>query len=156
MEEKTVYLAILNITSYVGQCSDAVHLYGKLILSHQKDVNIDNIEEWNVNYLGEEIELKTPLTLELAKKLDEKDGGNSYLRAYNLCKEEPEMAAKMEDYGKTNRFDTFKQIENVAINKCKELNLNCPFISLFDNEKYKANNYIDSSTVIIEQLNIIK
>lgn len=68
-----IYLAILNITSWAGQCSDAEHLYAHLILSENEKVNIDNVEEYNVKYLGERIEMRRPLTLELAKHLDKKD-----------------------------------------------------------------------------------
>jgi len=145
-----IYLAILNITSWVGQCGDAEHVYAHLILSEKENVNIDNVEEFNVNYLGEKIELRRPLTLELAKQLDKKDGHNSNQRAYRICNEDPEFAKENPDYGKTNRFDTFEQAVNAGIEKWKELNINCPFISLYEGEKYKANSYEPSTTVVLQ------
>jgi hypothetical protein len=145
-----IYLAILNITSWVGQCGDAEHVYAHLILSVNENVNIDNIEEYNVNHLGEEIELRRPLTLEIAKQLDKKDGHNSNQRAFRLYNEDPDFAKENPDYGKTNRFDSFEEAVNAGIEKWKELNIDCPFISLYEGEKYKANNYEPSTTVILQ------
>jgi len=67
-----VYLAILNITSWTGQCADATHVYGKLILCEQAGVTVDNIQEYNVKYLGNGIKIQRPLTEKLAKELDKK------------------------------------------------------------------------------------
>ena len=145
-----IYLAILNITSWVGQCGDAEHVYAHLILSENEKVNIDNVEEFNVKYLGERIELRRPLTLELAKQLDKKDGHNSNQRAFRICNEDPEFAKENPDYAKTNRFDTFEQAVNAGIEKWKELDINCPFISLYEGEKYKANSYEPSTTVVLQ------
>ncbi len=137
-----IYLAVLNITSWAGQCGDAEHVYGNLILSTQESVNIDNIEDWNVKYLGKNIEIKRPLTLELAMQLDKKDGHNSNQRALRYAKENPE-------YGLTNRFDTFEQVVNAGVEKWKELNIDCPFISLYEGKKYEANSYEPSDTLIL-------
>jgi len=147
---ENIYLAILNITSWAGQCSDATHLYGKLILCEMKGVTIDNVHEWNVSHLGKSIEIQRPLTLELAKSLDKKSGGHSYQRAYRIVTDNPEMIKDMEYYGYTNKFDTFDQIVNAGIEKWKELNINCPFISLYEGEKYEANDYEPSTTVILQ------
>lgn len=140
---KRIYLAILNITSWAGQCGDAEHVYGHLILSEKEHVNIDNVDEYNVNYLGEKIEIKRPLTLQLAKKYDKKDGHNSYQRSLKYAEDNPE-------YGQTNKFDTFNEVVNAGIEKWKELNINCPFISLYEGEKYKANNYEPSNTIVLQ------
>ena len=145
-----IYLAILNITSWAGQCGDAEHVYAHLILSEKETVTISNVEEYNVNYLGEKIELRRPLTLELAKQLDKKDGHNSNQRAFRICNEDHEFAKENPDYGKTNRFDTFEQAVNVGIEKWKELNIDCPFISLYEGGKYKANSYEPSTTIVIQ------
>lgn len=145
-----IYLAILNITSWAGQCGDAEHLYGKLILCDKAGVTTENVEEWNVNYLGKKIEIKRPLTLELALYLDQKDGGHSYERAYRICKENPDVIKEMEYYGYTDRFDTFEQVVNAGIEKWKELNIDCPFISLYKGEKYKVNDFDPNSTVILQ------
>ena len=128
-------LVILNMTSYAGQCADATHVYGNLILSNEKDANIDTVEDWNVKYLGENIELLQPLTLEIAKKLDAKSGGKTYQRAFALYGEK-DLNGDPFELRCTNRFDTFAEVENFAINKWRELNLNCPFISLYEGEKY--------------------
>lgn len=119
MESKSseIKLAILNITSWAGQSSNAKHVYGNLILSIHHNVNIDNVEDWNVKYLGENITIKRPLTLELAKQLDEKDGYYSNQRAFTKCNEDPEFAEENPDYGKTNRFDTIEQVVNAGIEK---------------------------------------
>lgn len=145
-----IYLAVLNITSWVGQCGDASHVYAHLILSKSEEVNIENVEDFNVNYLGEKIELRRPLTLELAKQLDKKDGHNSNQRAFRISNEDPEFAKENPDYGTTNRFDTFEEAVNMGIEKWKELNINCPFISLYEGEKYEANDYEPSTTIILQ------
>ena len=72
---KKVRLAVLNITSWAGQCADAEHVYGHLILSSSEQINIDNVHDWSVTSLGgNAIELSREMTLEDAKKLDKKDG----------------------------------------------------------------------------------
>ncbi|MFW6247242.1 MAG: hypothetical protein ACOC22_03675 [bacterium] len=148
--EKKIYLAVLNITSYAGQCVDASHVYGRLILSERPDVNTDNISEYNVRYLGEGIEIKQKLTLELAEKLDKLDGGKSYQRAFRIISENPDSLEEMEYYGSTERFDTFDEVVAAGIAKWKELDIACPFISLYDGNKYYANQYEPSSTVILQ------
>jgi hypothetical protein len=162
MEEKPIYLAVLNITSWVGQCGDATHVYGHLILSHQKEVTIDNIEDWNVKYLGTSIELRRPLTLEIAKALDEKDGHNTYQRHYRMMQENPDLCKELDakvgeenSYGFTDRFDTFQEVVDFAVAMWKELGINCPFISLYEGEKYKANKHNPYSTVILQYGDIL-
>lgn len=145
--ENKIYLAILNITSWCGLCGDATHVYGHLILSTKENVNIDNVEDWNVKYLGENIELFRPLTLEIAIALDEIDGGKTYQRHFSMINDE---FCKQSE---TNRFDTFDQVVNAGIKKWKELNINCTFISLYEGKKYKANNYEPSSSIICKYVN---
>jgi hypothetical protein len=143
------YLAILNITSWVGTSSDAEHVYGHLILSSKKEVTVDNVEDWNVNYLGEKIEIRRPLTLKLAKSLDKKDGRNTNQRHFRMIQDDPKLINEFPDLGTTNRFDTFEEVVNAGIEKWKELGLDCPFISLYEGEKYTANSYEPSTTVIL-------
>ena len=149
MEEKKVYLAILNITSWAGQCSDATHVYGKLILSTNSKVTIDNVEEWNVNYLGEKIEITQAMTLKIAKKLDMIDGGKTYQRSFMLrdviCDDED-----FDEFLNTRRFDSIEEVVNAGIAKWRELGLDCPFISLYDGSKYKSNSHNPSSTIILQ------
>lgn len=133
-----VYLVILNITSWAGQCTDATHIYGELILSKDKNVNIDNVEEWNVKYLGDSFELRQPLTLEIVQRLDKKDGHKRYERAFRLYDEFKDDES-FYDLLHTNRFDKFEELEDFAINIYKELNIDCPFISLYNGEKYDFN-----------------
>jgi hypothetical protein len=144
-----IYLAILNITSWAGSIG-ATHVYGHLILSTKEKVTIDNIDEHNVHYLGETIEIKRPLTPELAEALDKKDGGNSYKRALRWMQEDSDFAKENPEQGMTERFDTLEEVVNAGIAKWKELNINCPFISLYKNKKYKANSYESSSTVVLQ------
>jgi len=132
---KPINLVILNITSYAGQCADATHVYGTLTLCNNPEVTIDTVEEWNVRYVGDCTELRQPLTLELAKKLDSKGGGKTYQRAFSLYDEFKDDPSFYETLN-SNRFDTLGEIENYTIAKWKELNLDCPFISLYDGEKY--------------------
>jgi hypothetical protein len=145
-----IYLAILNITSWAGQCSDATHVYGRLILCERAGVTVDNVQEHSVKYLGEGIEIQRPLTEKLAKELDKKSGGKSYQRAFRLVTENPEMREKMEYYGYTDRFDTFPELVSAGVAKWKELDIDCPFISLYEGEKYEANDYEPSTTVILQ------
>lgn len=142
-EEKKIYLAILNITSWAGQCSDADHVYGTLILSEREAVTVDNVEEWNIKYLGENIEVKQTLTPELAKRLDERDGGNSNRRLITEYQDNPTLAT-------TSRFYTFQQVVNAGIETWKTMKLDCPFISLYEGRKYIANEFESSNTVIIK------
>jgi len=150
MKNKKINLAILNITSWAGYCSGATHVYGKLILCESSNVTINNIEEYNVNYLGDVIELYQPLTEELAKKLDKKDGGKTYQRAYKLASENPELTKDSEYYGSTNKFDTFDEVVRAGVLKWRELDIDCPFISLYEGEKYESNEYEPSTTVILQ------
>ncbi len=143
------YLAILNITSWAGQCADADHVYGHLILSTKENVTIDNVEDWNVKYLGENIEIRRALTSKLAKDLDKKDGRHTNQRSLRMIQDDPELIKEFPDLGTTNRFDTFEEVVNAGIEKWKELNLDCPFISLYEGEKYTANSYEPSTTVIL-------
>lgn len=129
-----VYFAILNITSYAGQCADATHVYGKLILC-EKDIPMSELPEWNVNHLGKTIDIAQPLTLEISKKLDAKGGGKTYQRAFALYGEVDINGVPFE-LRTVNRFDTFEEVENFAIAKWKELNLDCPFVSLYEGELY--------------------
>jgi len=144
-----IYLAILNITSWVGQCADAEHLYGHLILSTKEEVTIDNVDEWNVKYLGENIELFRPLTLEVAKALDEKEGGKTYQRHFRWMQEGVTTTRELEEYSKTNRFDTFDEVVNAGIEKWKELNCDCLFISLYEGKRYYSNSFNSAESVIL-------
>lgn len=139
------HLAILNITSWAGYDTSAEHLYGTLILSERPDVTIENVHEWSVRYLGQEIKIQRKLTEELARRLDKKDGHNSNTRALRYAAENPEM-------GYTERFDNFDQVVDAGIEKWKELGLNCPFISLYEGSRYEANHHNKYSTVVVEPL----
>jgi len=145
-----ICLAILNITSWAGQCHEATHVYGKLILCEKEGVTVDNVEEYSVKYLGEGIEIQRPLTEKLAKELDRKSGGKSYQRAFRRVTENPKMREEMEYYGYTERFDTFTEVVSAGVAKWKELDIDCPFISLYEGAKYKANDYEPSKTVILQ------
>lgn len=116
MTREKIYLAILNITSWAGQCADAEHVYGNLILSKTEKVNIDNVEEYNVKYLGENIEIRQPLTLEIAIKLDQKDSGNSHQSIFYM-KNELENNEDFYNVLNTNRFETFDEVVNAGIKK---------------------------------------
>ncbi len=139
------YLAILNITSWCGYDTAAEHLYGMLILSERPDVTVENVHEWSVRYLGQEIKLQRKMTEEIARRLDKKDGHNSNIRALRYAADNPEM-------GYTERFDNFDQVVDAGIEKWKELGLNCPFISLYEGSRYAANHYNKYSTEVVEPL----
>lgn len=134
-----IYLAILNITSWTGQCADATHLYGHLILSTKENVTIKNVTDWNVKYLGEEIELSREMTLQEAKQLDIKD------QSHGMNQRHWRNGDK-----NTTRFDSFDQVVKSGIEKWKELNINCPFISLYEGEKYRKNSYNSDETVVLQ------
>lgn len=144
-----VYLAILNITSWAGQCSGATHLYGHLILC-TKDISIENITDWNVKYLGENIEIRQVITKEIAEKLDAKDGHHTYSRRLRQITEDPELLRVSPEYGTVNRFDTFQEVVDAGIAKWEELKLECPFISLYEGRTYYANSYSPDETVILQ------
>lgn len=151
MNKKKVKLAILNITSYTGQCSGATHVYGKLILCTQKDVTLENISQYNIKYLAKNnsFEIRRPLTKKLAKELDKKGGGNTYQRHFRIIEENPDMLEEMSYFGYTEKFDTIPQVVDAGIAKWKKLDINCPFISLYEGEIYKPNKYEASETVIL-------
>lgn len=129
-------LAILNITSYSGQCSDAEHLYGRLIICEQPDITIDNVTEWSVRYLGESVEVFRDVSYEEACQLDEKDGTVVYTHLWK------------DGDKRTSRFNTFDEVVTAGIEKWKELKLDCPFISLYEGDKYYVNDYGSDATVI--------
>jgi len=136
-------LAVLNIISWQGYCSDAQHLYGHLYLSTSKEITVDNVCEWNIRHIGEEIELTREMTEKDAIKLDEIDGGKTHQRHFRLGDKQ------------TKRFDTFAQVVKAGYEKWKELDLNCPFITLYEGETYdiqnvKENNYEDAKTIILQ------
>lgn len=134
-----IYLAILNITSWVGVSSNATHLYGHLILSTEKKVNIGNVDEYNVNHLGEKIELFKEMTLSDAKKLDNKD------KSFGRNQRHWRNGDK-----KTNRFDNFDEVVKAGVKKWKELDIESDFISLYEGEKYHTNKYDISETIILQ------
>ncbi len=140
MSKQKIHLAIINITSWVGMCSDAEHVYGTFILSSRDDVNVNNIEEHNVKYLGENIELFRSLTLKGAQELDKKDGGfNIYERHYR------------KGNAQTNRFNTIKEVVDSGIAKYYKLGLKCPLISLYEGEKYDIPNEGKSIIINLER-----
>lgn len=145
-----IYLMVLNITSWAGQCADAEHIYGDLILCENERVTVDNVKDYNVRYLGQKIKIRRPLTEKLARELDRKSGGKSYQRAFRLVTENPELREASEYYGYTDRFNTFDEVVSAAVAKWKELDINCPFISLYEGDKYEANSYEPSSTVVLQ------
>lgn len=128
-------ITILNITSWTGICADAIHVYGNLIICDNDNVTLDNVEEWNVNHLGEKFELRQPMTLEIAKKLDRIDGGKTYQRSFML-RQDLKHDEDYIEFLNTNRFDTFEEIENFAIKTWKEMNIGGTFVSLYNGEKY--------------------
>lgn len=119
-----ITLAIVNITSFVGQCSDAQHVYGHLILCTKPEVNLDNVEEWNVKYLGENIELFRELTWEQAVEMDVIDHAHTYKHHWEMGKKD------------TERFDTFMEVIESGLKIYNEMKLLCPFISLYEGEYY--------------------
>lgn len=141
-DNSIVKLAILNITSWAGQCSDAEHLYGNLILSTDKNVTTDNVEEYHVKYLGKNIKLDREITFEEAIKLDIKDEGDSYKRSWYRGEKT------------THRFNSMDQVLQAGIEKWRELNIDCPFISLYSGEKYSKNKFSDSETIILNPKSI--
>lgn len=149
-ETKKIYLAILNISSYCGMCGDATHLYGHLILSEQEKVNVDNVHEWGVITLGEEIEIRRPLTFEIASSLDEKEGGHSNQRRFRLTTENPDYIKENPELGTTYRFDTFEEVVSAGIAKWKELDIDCPFISLYEGDRYHSNEFEPSEMVVLQ------
>lgn len=122
--DKKPCLAILNITSWSGLCADAEHVYGTLVICTDPEVTIDNVEEYSVSCCRLKHELYKEITFAQAKLLDEKDGGVHFRRAWKAGNK------------RTTRFNEFAEVECVAIEKWKELSLDCPFISLYHGEKY--------------------
>jgi len=82
--------------------------------------------------------------------LIKKSGGKSYQREYRLVSENPEMREEVEHYGCTEKFDTFSEVVSAGVAKWKEIDINCPFISLYEGEKYEANDYEPSTSVILQ------
>lgn len=143
IKKSKTYLAVLNISSWAGYCADAQHLYGHLYLSNHEEINVNTVTEWNVRHIGEEIELTREMTEQDAIKLDEIDGGKTHQRHFRLGDKQ------------TKRFDTFAQVVKAGYDKWKELNLDCPFITLYEGDTYdiknvKENNYEDAKTIILQ------
>ena len=123
MNETKPYLAVLNITTYQGQCADADHYYGKLILS-QVLIDPDDIEQWNMNHLGQALTLEKEITLREAQYLDEKDGGHTYTYGWLHA-----------DRKTSERFDSIEEVQAAAKLKYEELQLSCPYIELYEGKK---------------------
>ena len=138
-EQKKVYLAVLDITSFSGISADAEHVYGYLILSTRPEVTIANIEEHIVSSLGKVIKLEYEMSIEDAIALDKKDSsGGIYRRQWELGERT------------TGRFNTFEQAVAAGIAKWKELGLDCPFISLYEGEKYSIEG--EGETVVLNSI----
>lgn len=127
MEDRNqITLAIVNITSWSGIDADAEHLYGHLILCEKAELTVDNVEEWNVKYLGENIELKRLLDDEdEAIRLDNKNGGSRIYTSHWKYRE-PVV-----------EFNDAQSIINEALKIYKKRNLTCNLISLYNGERYK-------------------
>lgn len=119
-------LAVLNITTWAGQCSDAEHYYGKLVLT---DIAISpaEVQNWNIRHLGTGFEVSRELSLKEARYLDSKDGGGTYVRGWHS------------DHRKTDRFDSPEDVLQAGIllwkAKQQELGYGLPFVSLYEGER---------------------
>jgi hypothetical protein len=71
--------------------------------------------------------------MEIAEKLDAIDGAGDHKRVLRYI---ANGEIWPEEYLTTNRFETFEEVENFAIAKWKELDLKCPFVSLYKGDKY--------------------
>jgi len=99
MSTGKIHLAILNITSWCGYDASAEHLYGHLILSDKEQVTLENVHDWNVRHIGEQIELSREMTFDEAKKLDAKDQSGGRVQRRWMRGEKD-----------TTRFDSFEQV----------------------------------------------
>lgn len=123
---ENVNLAVINITSWVGQCSDAEHCYGELILINQSNVDTESIVEWNLKYIGgEHIELRREITLEEAQALDIKN------QNFGMYQRHWRNGEKTVD-----KFNELHEVVDAGMRKYHELGLTCPLINLYEGEKY--------------------
>jgi len=110
----------------MGQCGDASHYYGKLVLT---DIAIEpkNVEDWSISSLGQQLEVSYEMTLAQAKKLDAKDHGMTYQRLWKHGQK------------KSERFDSPEAVLEAGIklwqDKQQELGYGFPFISLYEGER---------------------
>jgi len=134
-------LCVLNITSWRGISIGADHYYGKLLFVEQNTdpdygkITIENIDNWLPNSI--DFEVKQPLTLEMAKRLDIKYQSNgTYVSSF-----------KLHEHGKKtyiNQFDSIDEINECAIKIFKMFGLEIDFISLYEMQKF-------SKTLIIKR-----
>lgn len=124
---ENVNLAVINITSWVGYCSDAEHCYGELILVNQPNDDVNTITEWNLKYIkGEHIELRREITLEEAQKLDIKS------QNFGMYQRHWRNGEKT-----VNMFNELHEVVEAGMKKYNELGLTCPLINLYEGERYK-------------------
>ena len=106
-----IKMVILNISWWKSDHTFPRCYYGKLILCTNPDVTFHNIRQFDVNKLGEKIEVTRQLTREEAVKLDKR-----YWNAnYTQCWDEGEMS--------TNRFDDYIQATEAGMAMFRELKI---------------------------------
>ena len=119
-----VHIVILNITQWKSDHTYPRCYYGKLILCTNPDVTFHNIRQFDVNKLGERIEVTRQLTREEAVKLDKRYHNANYTQ----CWDEGDMT--------TNRFDDYIQATEAGMEMFRELKMDVPFISLLEGKKF--------------------
>ena len=118
-----VRMAILNIRQWpVNQYFKPRGYYGHLIFCNQPGLTFHNVMGFDVNKLGERMEVLRAFSREEAIELD--DYYFSYLRAWNRWERG------------INRFEHFEDLNRAGMDLLKELQLDVPFISLLEGKKF--------------------
>lgn len=101
---------VIAVSTYMGQCPDATHYYGKLCKGNDR-VPVEEVGEWTTSTFPVIEELRYEMTLEQARKLD----GKSYdrTRTYERLWQHGEKMSE--------KFDSFDAVVQAGINKCLEL-----------------------------------
>ena len=101
---------VIDVRTYIGQCADATHYYGKLCKGHE-GIPVKEVGQWSMTTFERIEELKYEMTLAQAKKLD----NNSYDRTRTY--------QKLWEHGEkmTEKFNTYEDVINAGTKRCQEL-----------------------------------
>jgi len=108
-------LAVLNITTYIGQCVDASHYYGNLYLISNPLLNTDNVLQQKLS--GQIIPIKRILTEHEISQFALNEGFK------------PRKISE--------RFETIDSLHAMGYEELRKLKLNVDFISLLNNEPFE-------------------
>ena len=130
-----VPIVILNITRWKSDLTYSRCFYGKLILCTNPDVTFHNIRQFDVNKLGENIEVTRQLTREEAVKFDKRYWHANYAQFWD------------EGEKNTNSFEDYIDVTEAGLAMFRELKMDVPFISVLEGKKFSGTRTLNENEV---------